>query len=69
MLLKFQIKIKSKLTVKTRVGHLYKELLLKNFGCILMDDVTYHYMDTAHIKGDFYYYAKMRLDVAVKPKL
>lgn len=55
-------------TVKTRVRHLYEELLLKNSGCILMDDETYLYADTAQIKGDVYYYAKMRLGVADKHK-
>lgn len=55
-------------TVKTRVRRLYDELLLKNTGCILMDDETYLYADTAQIKGDTYYYAKKRLGVADKHK-
>lgn len=59
---------KQSATVKTRIRKLYEEVLLKNDCCILMDDETYVYADTAQIKGIDHYYAKTRLDVPDKNK-
>lgn len=59
---------KQSATVKTRIRKLYEELLLKNNCCILMDDETYVYADTAQIKRKDHYYAKTRLDVPDKNK-
>lgn len=37
--------------MKTRLRKLYDNVITKNTGCILMDDETYIYSDTAQIKG------------------
>lgn len=58
---------KQSLTVKTRVRRLYDKILLKRTGCILMDDETYQYADTAQTKG-VEHYAKERLGVQDKHK-
>lgn len=55
-------------TVKARVRLLYDQVLLKHSGCILMDDETYVYSDTAQLKVKGYYYAKKRLEVDNKYK-